>query len=77
MSDTYINLQGYYLYYDPNNYANEKDVFNYLYKLDQSQIKTLFDAAKYDGEANFKTDYGNDYKIVFDFSSKIYTLMKR
>ena len=77
MSDAHINLQGYYLYYDENNYASEKDAFSYLYKLDQSQIKTLFDAAKYDGEANFKTDYGYDYKIVYDFSEKIYTLVKR
>lgn len=77
MSDsTYISFFGYYLYYDANNYKDEKDAFNYLYTLDQSQIKTLFDAAKYDGEANFKSPYGYDYKIIYD-SSKTYTLMKR
>ena len=77
MADSYINLQGYYLYYDPNNYASEKDAFNYLGKLDASQIKTFFDAAKMDGEANFKSDYGYDYKIVYDYSNKMYTLVKR
>ena len=77
MSDAYVNLQGYYLYYDADNYASEKDAFNYLYKLDASQIKTFFDAAKLDGEANFKTDYGYDYKIVYDYSKKMYVLNKR
>ena len=77
MSDAHINLQGYWLYYDENNYADEKDAFNYLCKLDASQIKTFFDAAKMDGEANFKSDYGYDYKIMYDYSTKMYTLLKR
>ncbi len=77
MSNPYVNLQGYWLYYDENNYADEKDAFTYLYKLDQSQIKTLFDAAKYDGEANFKSDYGYNYKIVYDFSGRSYILVKK
>ena len=77
MSDSHVSLHGYWLYYDENNYADEKDAFNYLYKLDESQIKTLFNAAKYDGEANFKTNYGYDYKIVYDYSAKTYTLVKR
>ena len=77
MSDAHISLYGYWLYYDENNYAAEKDVFNYLYKLDESQIKTFFDAAKMNGEANFKSDYGYDYKIMYDYSTKMYTLVKR
>ncbi|GEM_PF-2200713 len=77
MADAHVNLQGYWLYYDENNYSDTKDGINYLYKLDESQLKTLFDAAKYDGEANFKSSYGYDYKIVFDYSAKTYTLVKR
>ncbi len=77
MSESYANFYGYYLYYDDNSYKDNKDAFSYLNKLDQSQIKTFFDAAKVDGEANFKTSYGADYKIVYDYSSKAYTLLKR
>lgn len=77
MSQPYVNYYGYYLYYDGNNYNDNKDAFNYLGKLDASQIKTFFDAAKIDGEANFKTNYGSDYKIVYDHSSKCHMLLKR
>ena len=77
MSDAYLNLHGYYLYYDENNYTADKDALDYMYKLDESQMKTLFDAAQMDGEANFKTDYGYDYKIVYDYSTKMHTLLKR
>lgn len=77
MSHPYVNYYGYYLYYDDNNYNDNKDAFNYLGKLDASQIKTFFDAAKMNGEANFKTSYGSDYKIVYDYSSKCHTLLKR
>lgn len=77
MSQSYLNFQGYYLYYDDDTYHDNKDAFSYLGKLDQSQIKTFFDAAKANGEANFKTDYGYDYKIVYDRSATTYTLLKK
>ncbi|MDP3779435.1 MAG: hypothetical protein Q8R30_05340 [bacterium] len=77
MSNPHISLHGYWLDYDESSYNDQKDAFNYLYKLDASQIKTLFDAAKYSGEANFKSDYGYDYKIVYDPSERSYTLVKK
>ena len=77
MAQSHTTFYGYWLYYDENNYYDNKDAFKYLGKLDESQIKTFFDAAKLDGEANFKTDYGYDYKIVYDYSEKSYTLLKR
>ena len=76
MSESHANFFGYWLYYDGDDYSNQKDAFSYLNKLDENQIKTFFDAAKVSGEANFKGSYGSNYKIVYDYSSKTYTLTK-
>ena len=75
MSASHTCFYGYYLYYDDDTLSDLKDAFNYLGKLDESQIKTFFTAAKIDGEANFKSSYGYDYKIIY--SDKMYTLVKR
>lgn len=75
MSSSHTSFYGYWLYYDDDHLSDLKDAFNYFGELDESQIKTFFDAAKIDGEANFKSGYGYDYKIVY--SDKVYTLVKR
>jgi hypothetical protein len=75
MSQSHTSFFGYWLYYDDDNYSSQKGAFSYLNKLDESQIKTFFDAAKMSGEANFKGSYGTNYKIVYDYSSKVYTLV--
>ena len=76
MSECHANFFGYWLYYDGDNYSDQKGAFNYLCKLDESQIKTFFDAAKMSGEANFKGSDGSNYKIAYDHSSKTCTLVK-
>ena len=77
MDQYHLNLHGYYLYYENEQYQRDREVFNYLETLDQNEIKTFFDAAYADGEADFQTPYGSDYKIMYDYSSKMYTLQKR
>ena len=76
MAQCHINLQGYYLYYEEELYQSDRDAFNFLYSLNLNQLKTFFDAAYADGSAEFKTAYGNNYKIMYDSSSKAYTLQK-
>ncbi|MDP3770545.1 MAG: hypothetical protein U1A25_00325 [Candidatus Sungbacteria bacterium] len=77
MSQYHMDLHGHWLYYDAEQYETDRDVFDYLGTLDQSEIKTLFDAAYVDGAGEFQTVYGTDYQIVYDYSTKAYTLKKR
>ena len=76
MAQYYLNLHGYYLYYEEELYASDRDAFDYLESLNENEIKTLFDAAYADGGSEFKTTYGNDYRIIYDYSNKMYTLAK-
>ena len=77
MAQTYIKLHGYWLYYDDAKYNEYKDVIYYLETLEEGELKTFFDAAYADGKADFETKYGYNYSIVYDYSSKIYTLEPR
>lgn len=76
MAQYHLNLHGYYLYYEEELYASDRDAFDYLGSLNENQVKTLFDGAYADGDAEFKTTYGYDYKILYDYSSQMYTLVK-
>lgn len=77
MAQPYISISGYYLYYDEDKYSDDKQAINYLYGLDASEIKTIFDAAYATGEASFRTGYGYDFKITYDYSNKSYTLQPK
>lgn len=77
MSEPYINIFGNYLYYTEDKYTQDKQAIDYLWGLEASEVKTFFDAAFATGQANFTTAYGYDYKIIYDYSSKRYTLEPR
>lgn len=77
MAQYHMDLHGYWLFYNEEQYETDREVFDYLGTLDQGEIQTLFDAAYADGQGDFQTSYGTDYKIMYDYSSKMYTLQKR
>ena len=76
MSQSKANIHGYNVYYE--NYEDVKEGLNYLgYDLDANEAKTLFDAAKVDGLAEFQDEYARNFSLLYDTSWGSYTITKR
>lgn len=55
-----------------------KDGIRYLRDdLQYGEAKTLFDAARFDGEAEFEDDYDRDWTIIYNRGKDTYSLVRR
>lgn len=68
------NIHGFPVIFD------EKDIDGIRYLRDDLQYneaKTLFDAARFRGEAQFEDDYDRDWTLKYNSSEGTYTLIRR
>jgi hypothetical protein len=56
----------------------DRDGIRYLRDdLQYKEAKTLFDAARIDGEAEFEDDYDRDWSLIYNRDKGTYTLIRR
>lgn len=68
------NIHGFWLQFD----EEARDGVRYLYSdLQREEAKTLFDAARLRGSAEFEDDYDRDWTIVYNRGDNTYTLIRR